>query len=95
MGSARERSAFLDALVEAERETVGGEVEAWGKSKLPVVKAPWGWTTVAPVSLVLGFTPDVAAVLVTADDPTETAPSYAPYQMFANGILQPGGGSGA
>ena len=63
--------------------------------KLPVVKAPWGWTTVAPVSLVLGFTPDVAAVLVTADDPTETAPSYAPYQMFANGILQPGGGSGA
>lgn len=39
MGSARECSAFLDALVEAERETVGGEVEAWGKSKLPVVKA--------------------------------------------------------
>jgi hypothetical protein len=34
-------------------------------------------------------------VLVTADDPTETAPSYAPYQLFANGVLQPGGGSGA
>lgn len=63
--------------------------------RLPTVATPWGWKTVAPVSLVLGFKPDVAAVLVTADDPTETAPSYAPYQLFVNGVLQPGGGSGA
>ncbi|ABS05173.1 immune inhibitor A domain-containing protein [Kineococcus radiotolerans] len=63
--------------------------------KLPTVSTPWGWKTVAPVSLVLGFKPEVAAVIVTADDPTETAPAYAPYQLFANGVLQPGGGSGA
>jgi hypothetical protein len=76
-------------------QLVGYDEKRVSVVKLPTVATPWGWKTVAPVSLVLGFTPDVAAVLVTADDPTETAPSYAPYQLFTNGVLQPGGGSGA
>ncbi|WP_432562217.1 peptidase M6 [Kineococcus sp. SYSU DK003] len=76
-------------------QLVGYDAQQVSVVKLPVVSTPWGWKTVAPVSWTLGFTPDVAAVLVTADDPSETAPSYAPYQLFANGVLQPGGGSGA
>jgi hypothetical protein len=76
-------------------QLVGYSDEKVSVVDLPVFQTPWGWKTVAPVSLVLGFTPDVAAVLVTADDPTESAPSYAPYQLFTNGVLQPGGGSGA
>ncbi|MEW1957946.1 peptidase M6 [Kineococcus sp. NPDC059986] len=76
-------------------QLVGYDEKKVSVVKLPVVSTPWGWKTVTPVKLALGFRPDVAAVLVTADDPTETAPSYAPYQLFANGVLQPGGGSGA
>ncbi|WP_432513092.1 peptidase M6 [Kineococcus sp. SYSU DK001] len=76
-------------------QLVGYDDERVAVVDLPVLNTPWGWKTVAPVKLALGFTPDVAAVLVTADDPTETAPAYAPYQLFADGVLQPGGGSGA
>ena len=36
--SATDRSALLSADVFPVREEVGSEVEAWGKSKLPVVK---------------------------------------------------------
>ncbi|WP_432496313.1 peptidase M6 [Kineococcus gypseus] len=80
-------------------EVAGWTVQLVGYSQrrvsvvqLPVVRTRWGFTTLTSVRRALGFTPDVAAVLVTADDPTETISSYAPYQLRVNGNLQPGGG---
>ena len=40
----------------------------------------------------LGFTPDVAGVIVTADDPSEMVSDYARYTLSADGTRMPGGG---
>ncbi|WP_432520403.1 peptidase M6 [Kineococcus sp. SYSU DK006] len=73
-------------------QLVGYDAKRVSVVQLPVVQTRWGWSTAAPVAKVLGFTPDVAAVIVTADDPTESAPApAAPYNLSVNGVLQPGG----
>ncbi|WP_432486383.1 peptidase M6 [Kineococcus esterisolvens] len=81
-------------------EVAGWTVQLVGTSgkkvsvvELPVVRTPWGFTTLTTVKHALGFTPEVAAVLVTADDPTETVTDHAPYELCVNGVLQPGGGT--
>ncbi|WP_337062537.1 hypothetical protein [Kineococcus sp. G2] len=81
-------------------EVAGWTVQLVGTSgkrvsvvELPVVRTPWGFTTVTSVKHALGFTPEVAAVLVTADDPSESITSYATYELCVNGVLQPGGGT--
>jgi len=40
----------------------------------------------------IGWRADLVAVIVTHHDPTEQVQQYAPYVLYANGNLQPGGG---
>ena len=40
----------------------------------------------------LGNQVDLVGVIVTFDDPTESAYAYAPYTLTVNGVVQPGGG---
>ena len=61
--------------------------------EVPLEDTGDGWAFSGDVSDVLELTPDLAAALVTADDPSEVVEQYAPYRLEVYGVVQPGGGS--